>query len=114
MSAIDTLKQVIGSGIPVPSHLIINNATVNADTGQVYASVGWSFGDPSADGKPAPQVGVYGKFVPPSSKIGGGLVDLLNGIREQTAADDDSPGVLTLGELGSILLGDLGDLIGGK
>lgn len=91
------IKGIIGSGLPVPEAIILSQATVDP-TGLVYAGVGWRV---SAD----MQAGVWGKWRPGNPQVAEGLVAVINGLRAQVGAQDDTPGVLTMAELAEVLLG---------
>lgn len=93
----DAIKQALASGLPVPEKLILAQATVSAD-GLLYAGIGWGF---SGD----LQAGVWGKVRPANRAIADGAAAVINGIREQVGAADDSPGVLTMPELAQVLMG---------
>lgn len=87
----------IAAGIPVPEKLILNQAALD-DSGKVYMGVGWQFADEVA-------VGAWVKAKPATPEIAKGLVAVINGLRAQVGAQDDTPGVLTLAEVGETLFG---------
>lgn len=91
------INGIIGSGLPVPEAIILSQATVDP-TGLVYAGVGWRV---SAD----MQAGVWGKWRPGNPQVAEGLVAVINGLRAQVGAQDDTPGVLAMAELAEVLLG---------
>lgn len=83
--------------IPVPEKVILPQANVAPD-GKLYCGIGWRFsGDVEA--------GVWVKARPASHAIANGLAEVINGLRSQVGAQDDSPGVLTLGEVAEVLFG---------
>lgn len=83
--------------LPIPEKVILPQANVAPD-GKLYAGLGWAFsGDVEA--------GVWVKARPATPAIAHGLVEVINGLREQVGAKDDSPGVLTLAEVAEVLFG---------
>lgn len=83
--------------LPIPEKVILPQANVGAD-GKLYCGIGWAFsGDVEA--------GVWVKARPATPAIASGLAEVINGLREQVGAKDDSPGVLTLAEVAEVLFG---------
>lgn len=82
--------------IPVPEKVILPQANVAPD-GKLYCGIGWRFSDVEA--------GVWFKARPATPAIASGLAEVINGLRAQVGASDDSPGVLTLAEVAEVLFG---------
>lgn len=91
------IQDLLTGGIPVPEQLILSQAMVDG-FGRLYLGVGWG----AANGS---QFGVWVKVKPGNRGIADGLAAVINGVRAEIGAQDDSPGVLTPAELANVLLG---------
>jgi len=101
-----SLAELLTKGLPVSEKLILSQAVVDPQSGRLYCGVGWEISDDL-------QAGAWIKTKPASPALANSLAGIINGVRREIGASDDSPGLLTVAELVQILFG-VGLTGGGK
>lgn len=93
------IPSILKNGIPFPKNIVLHSATTTPE-GLMDLCLGYQV----ADGTQV-YAGVITKSANPT--IQNGLVNLINGVRQEVGPADDTPLVLTGGEILNLLVGEV-------
>lgn len=96
---------LLDRGLKIPEQLTVRPATY--EEGTLTVSLAWEVSSGTR-----PFVGL--EYDTDNADLGEGIVQAVRGLRKEVSADDDTPGVLTLGEAGGIIAAAAIALLTGK